>query len=231
MGIHSQDLVFSYKQDPSFSIAVPNWQVQSGDRVLLTGPSGSGKTTLLSIIAGLAKPESGGVTVGGHSVSGSGNTDQWRADHMGIVFQLFNLIEYLSVLDNIALPLALSKTRQARALQQGATSVAVAHQWCDQLGIALGLRTQCVGRLSVGQRQRVAIARALIGEPAIILADEPTSALDLANTERFMDTLWSACHAAYQPTVVFVSHDAGLHRYFDHTTTINAGVLGGYGVA
>ena len=228
--IHIQDLTFSYKKDPAFSIVIPHWQIQSGDRVLLQGPSGSGKSTVLSLIAGLAKPESGDVTVGGHEVSGPGHSDQWRADHMGIVFQLFNLIEYLNVLDNITLPLQLSKLRRAQVQATGATPLAMAHHWCDQLGIPPGLRTQCVGCLSVGQRQRVAIARALIGEPAVILADEPTSALDLANTDRFMDTLESACQGAYQPTVVFVSHDSGLDRYFTHTTTLNAGVLGGYGV-
>ena len=229
--IHIQDLTFSYQKDPTFSVAIPHWQIQSGDCVLLRGPSGSGKTTILSIIAGLAKPEFGSVTVGGRLVSGPGNADQFRADAMGIVFQLFNLIEYLNVVDNIMLPLQLSKQRHARVCSDGATPLAVAHQWCDQLGISPGLRTQGVDRLSVGQRQRVAIARALVGEPAIILADEPTSALDSANTEHFMDTLWSACHAAYQPTVVMVSHDCGLDRYFDHTTIIDAGVLRGYGVA
>ena len=190
------------------------------ERVFLHGPSGSGKTTLLGLVAGVLAPQQGRVGVLGRDLarlSGAAR-DALRASHVGYVFQLFNLIPYLTVAENVALPCRLSAERRARLggvpLDDAVRAIA------DELGIAplLGER---VPALSVGQQQRVAAARALIGAPELVVADEPTSALDADRRERFLDLLFRSCARA-GATLLFVSHDRSLEPRFDRAVSLPA---------
>ncbi|GAA4033200.1 ABC transporter ATP-binding protein [Actimicrobium antarcticum] len=140
--------------------------------------------------------------------------DRFRVDHIGFIFQQFNLIPYLSVVENTLLPCWFSTRRRARATAAGLTVREEASRLLRQLGLGPELRDRAVTSLSVGQQQRVAAARALIGRPEMIIADEPTSSLDAARQKDFLDLLFHECDAA-QATLLFVSHD---HRLATHFT-------------
>lgn len=197
---------------------IPALHVARGERVFLHGPSGSGKTTLLGLIAGVLAPSAGRVQVLGQDLGalGSADRDRYRAAHVGYVFQMFNLIPYLSVRENIALPVRLSAPRRARL---GAADVD-----SEVMRLAAGLEIDnlldaAVTQLSVGQQQRVAVARALIGAPELIVCDEPTSALDADRRERFLELLFASV-ARVGSTLVFVSHDLGLAERFGRTLSL-----------
>lgn len=205
MGIRVSDMVFKYGvETPVLDIA--RWELAPGSRVFLHGPSGSGKSTLLNLLCGMLVPSSGDIEVDGTCISGlSGRQrDRFRARHIGVVFQQFSLIPYLSVHDNLRLA-------QGFARQPTATDHA------RQLIRTLRLPDSCFGqrtdRLSVGQQQRVAIARALINTPSLLIVDEPTSALDPEARERFMDLL-DAVTEEQGTTTVFASHDLSLAARF-----------------
>jgi putative ABC transport system ATP-binding protein len=188
------------------------------ERVFVFGPSGSGKTTLLGLIAGVLRADSGAVHVLGHDFTQlpGRRRDAVRAARIGYIFQMFNLIPYLSALENIVLPCRLSAERRARL---GATTPdAAARALADSLQIG-GLLDDPVTRLSVGQQQRVAAARALIGAPELIIADEPTSALDSDRREQFLELLFERCAAA-GAALVFVSHDRQLEHMFDRAVSL-----------
>jgi putative ABC transport system ATP-binding protein len=176
--------------------------VPAGQFVAVMGPSGSGKSTLLNLVAGLDRPTQGEVHVDGVHVSrlGEAALARYRRARLGFIFQFFNLLEQLTVLDNVLLPAQLAgmkpRTAQTRA-----------RQLLDQLGIADKAKAY-PGRLSGGQRQRVAIARALINQPAVLLADEPTGALDSRSGDAVMDVLAGINRQGQ--TVVLVTHDARL---------------------
>lgn len=185
--------------------------IESGAHVFLQGPSGSGKSSFLSLLAGLISPSQGEIFIAGkplHSASAR-KRDALRAEYMGFVFQQLNLISYLSVLENVLLPVYFSQQTAAkkRAAEQRASEL------LNRLGLEEALWTQPASELSVGQQQRVAIARALITEPAILIADEPTSALDAANRDAFIDVMLRES-ARLGTTVVFVSHDEALKKHF-----------------
>ncbi|MBX3173879.1 MAG: ATP-binding cassette domain-containing protein [Gemmatimonadaceae bacterium] len=189
-----------------------------GERLFLHGPSGSGKTTLLGLLAGVLVPSAGRLDVLGEPLGAlrGAARDRFRAAHVGYVFQMFNLIPYLSVRDNILLPLRLSSARRARL--KGAEPAAEASRLAEGLELH-GLLDQPVTALSVGQQQRVAVARALIGSPELIVCDEPTSALDADRRDRFLSLLFASC-AESQATLVFVSHDLGLAPKFGRTVSL-----------
>ncbi|WP_027829787.1 ABC transporter ATP-binding protein [Marinobacter sp. HL-58] len=194
-------------------IAYPEIMLNTGEHLFLRGPSGSGKSTLLSLLGGLILPDTGTLSLLGTDLASltSGQRDRFRADHMGVIFQQFNLVPYLSTLENVMLPCRLSRKRRARALptpEQEAESLLTA------LGIAPDHWHRRVTGLSVGQQQRVAAARALTGGPELILADEPTSALDSDNRDRFIELLLGLA-AEKHTSVVFVSHDQSLAGRFD----------------
>lgn len=194
--------------------------IERGETVFLHGSSGSGKSTLLGILAGVLKASSGGVRVLGRDFTtmSSSARDAFRARHLGYVFQMFNLIPYLSVQENILLPCRLDRTRRERL---GTLSMAsAAEDMATQLDIAHYLHTP-VTELSVGQQQRVAAARALIGHPDVVIADEPTSALDSDRREQFLKLLFASCARA-GATLVFVSHDLGLQPLFSRTVSLAA---------
>lgn len=198
-------------------VDIESLQVGRGERVFLRGPSGSGKSTLLSLIAGVIMPDQGTVEILGRDLAtlGAAARDGFRADHIGFIFQMFNLIPYLSVVENVTLPCGFSRYRRARALRAAPSVEAEAQRLLAQLGIGhRQLLRRPVTELSVGQQQRVAAARALIGAPELIIADEPTSALDADRRAAFLELLFREC-AQEQAALLFVSHDASLALAFD----------------
>jgi putative ABC transport system ATP-binding protein len=197
------------RQAPDLSI--DTLQIAIGERLFVEGPSGGGKSTLLGLLAGVTVPQEGRVTILGETISemGPARRDHFRADHIGYLFQMFNLIPYLTVTENVTLPLRFSERRRNRVSDPAAE----AGRLLEHLGMG-ELLHRPVTKLSVGQQQRVAAARALIGAPEIILADEPTSSLDAGHSERFIELLFEECAQA-SSTLIFVSHDAALGRLFD----------------
>lgn len=199
-----------------------------GERLFLQGPSGSGKSTLLSLITGVMQPPPGAVTVLGQDLArlGAARRDRLRADEFGVVFQMFNLIPYLSVLENVLLACRLSPARRQRLKASGQSGRDAALALLTRLGLtaspgtkAGGILDRTVGALSVGQQQRVALARALIGAPKLIIADEPTSALDTDTRDAFLALLIEVCAEAGSG-LLFVSHDASLSRHFDRSVDL-----------
>jgi putative ABC transport system ATP-binding protein len=202
---------FGYPGEPDI-LRIPALRIARGERVFLYGPSGSGKTTLLGILAGVLGTSAGSVRVLGRDLTtlSPRQCDAFRGAHIGYIFQLFNLITYLNVEDNILLPCRLHQARRARLSGQSLSAAALAI--ATRLGIA-ALLQQRVTHLSVGEQQRVAAARALIGTPEIILADEPTSALDSDHRQRFLELLFDCAEEAGS-TLIFVSHDRALMPLF-----------------
>ncbi|MFV8824280.1 ABC transporter ATP-binding protein [Thauera sp. WH-2] len=191
-------------------------RIAAGERVFLRGPSGSGKTTLLSLVGGVILPQVGVVRIAGQSLAAlsAGARDRFRADHVGFVFQLFNLLPYLSARDNILLACRFSPQRRARIAVAGSTPEAEATRLAERLDLGAALLDRPAAALSVGQQQRVAAARALIGRPGLVVADEPTSALDAERQQAFIDLLLDECAAA-GAALLFVSHDQRLAGHFD----------------
>ncbi|MEO2281679.1 ABC transporter ATP-binding protein [Pseudoalteromonas pernae] len=189
--------------------------VKQGEHLFLHGPSGSGKSTLLSLLAGIQVPQQGSITLNGcalHNLS-SAQRDQFRADHIGYIFQSFNLLPYLNPIENVTLACEFSKLRKQRALSHGDSLTVVAKKLLVQLGLDEQHHHKAVNTLSIGQQQRVAAARAVIGDPEIIIADEPTSALDEANRKAFIELLFAQTDKT-GATVVFVSHEHSLASLF-----------------
>lgn len=213
--IEIRDLRFSWAPDQAPVLVVPELTVATGQSLFLHGPSGCGKTTLLNLIGGVLAPQAGLISVLGRNLTqlSSAGRDALRADQIGFVFQQFNLVPYLSVLDNVTLPARFSAARRARIEQGGKTLADAAAAWLAQLGMA-DFQERAVTALSVGQQQRVALARALLGAPAMIVADEPTSALDADRRDEFVELLFRSAGEAGS-TVVMVSHDRELGRRFD----------------
>jgi putative ABC transport system ATP-binding protein len=219
--IRIDDLAFRWRRKGPLCVTLAHLAVDAGKSLFLHGPSGVGKSTLLNLIGGVLLPERGGVELLGQPLGklSAAGRDAFRADHLGFVFQQFNLIPYLSVLDNVLLPCRFSARRAARA----GDPLAEARRLLDELDLAAGLAAVPAAELSVGQQQRVAAARALIGRPEIIIADEPTSALDTSRQSAFIDLLLGEAKAAGS-TVVFVSHDERLAVHFDEKLALTAGV-------
>ncbi len=186
---------------------LPRLTLSAGERAMLKGVSGSGKSTLLNLVAGVLKPDSGTLRLTGSELTtlSAGKRDRLRAEAMGIVFQQFNLLPYLSVHDNIVLPLKFAPQRRKRV----ANPEQEVQRLMDAMELPASVLTRPVTELSVGQQQRVAVARALLGAPALILADEPTSALDPDSRDRFMALLTEQCQAAGS-SLLLVSHDPAL---------------------
>lgn len=212
--IQLTDVQFRWHPQGPLVLDIPQLTVARGERLFLRGPSGSGKSTLLGLLGGVSVPQRGRVEVLGqplHTAKGAAR-DRFRADHLGYIFQMFNLIPYLSVLDNVLLPCRFSRTRAQRVTAQGGPR-AEARRLLEQLGFGDDLVQRAATELSVGQQQRVAAARALLGAPELIIADEPTSALDADLRAAFVELLLGEC-AALGSTLVFVSHDRALEPLF-----------------
>lgn len=212
--LHCNNIAFKYASS-GFELKIPEFSMQAGDTVFLEGDSGSGKSTLLNLMAGVLLPQSGHVSLMGKNLSAlsASQCDALRVDHIGFLFQQFNLLSYLSVLDNVNLPCKFSKRRKQNALTYSGSVNQAAKQLLGALGMDKFLN-QSVSTLSVGQQQRVAAARALIGQPDLIIADEPTSALDAGHQAQFVQLLLA--QAAQQNTaVLLVSHDPALAQHCD----------------
>ena len=211
-----KNVCFSWKNSGRELLNLPELLVEQHDHVFLQGPSGSGKSTLLALVGGILVSESGTLKVLGteiKSLSSSGR-DAFRVDHIGFIFQLFNLLPYLSIEENVMLPLSFSKMRAKRAGRTKIDQVNEAHRLLKALALGEQLAEKSpVTELSVGQQQRVAAARALIGNPELIIADEPTSALDADLRHSFLELLFGECKKAGS-TLLFVSHDSSLSEHF-----------------
>jgi putative ABC transport system ATP-binding protein len=227
LAIAIENLRFAWGAGMAPVLKIERLQVPRGERLFIEGPSGSGKSTLLSLVAGVVIPQEGRIRVHGqllNTMPGAAR-DRFRADQIGYIYQMFNLIPYLSIVENVTLPCRFSKIRRERAAGRNGNLMAEATRLLKKLGLeARSFGNRSVTDLSVGQQQRVAAARALIGTPAIIIADEPTSALDAQHREAFIRLLFQECDQE-KTTLVFVSHDTSLAGMFDHRvqlTDINA---------
>jgi putative ABC transport system ATP-binding protein len=206
-----ENLLFRWPGEAEACLEIAEFSVAAGEQVFIHGESGSGKSTLLNLIAGVLTPQRGRIVALDQPLSAlsAAARDRFRVDHIGLIFQQFNLIPYLSVLDNVLLPCRFSKRRSERAgnPEQAAATL------LQHLDLDAGLWQRKATQLSVGQQQRVAAARALIGRPEIVIADEPTSALDAARQTAFLDLLRRECAAA-NAALLFVSHDLRLAAGF-----------------
>ena len=216
------DLIFQWRPDGPRILDIRQFHVAAGERIFLQGPSGSGKTSLLNLLGGIVLPQQGRIAILEQELTGlsGARRDRFRADHMGLIFQVFNLVPYLSLLENVALPCLFSERRRQRAEATDGSVEAAAARLLNEMDIPIAeLGHQPVSELSTGQQQRVAAARALIGDPELIIADEPTSALDGVNAERFLDLVFAELQRR-ATTLLFVSHDERLAPRFDRMVSM-----------
>ena len=195
-------------------------QIPAGRFVAIMGPSGSGKTTMLNLIAGIDRATTGRVAVGGDQIAGMKERELagWRAHHIGLVFQFYNLIPVLTAFENVELPLLLTHLSKAERREHVETALRV---------VGLADRMDHYPRqLSGGQEQRVAIARAIVADPTIIVADEPTGDLDAKSAEEILGLLVDM-NRQFQKTIVMVTHDPRAERYVDTVYRLDKGVLAG----
>ncbi|MGO9544823.1 MAG: ABC transporter ATP-binding protein [Rhodomicrobium sp.] len=219
--VQMSDVRFTWPGRNAFTLSIDGFSLNKGERLLLIGPSGSGKSTFLSLLAGIAAPQQGVIEVLGTDIARlrGAARDRFRAEHYGIIFQMFNLLPYGSVIDNVVLPLSFSKTRRMRAEGKGGVK-AEAERLLESLGIEPALvNGASAANLSVGQQQRVAAARALIGAPELIVADEPTSSLDRDLQQAFLDLLFEDVAEA-GATLIMVSHDVSLAGRFTRVANL-----------
>lgn len=212
--IHIHQLKFHWLRQQTL-LDISSFTVDRGEHLFLYGPSGSGKTTLLNLLAGVILPQQGQVNILGQDLCKlSGHRrDRFRARHIGVIFQQFNLIPYLSVIDNVLLANHFAK------VNSGAAATTRAIQLLESLNLDQSLHRRRATELSVGQQQRVAVARALLCEPELLIADEPTSSLDSDSRDRFLQLMFEAADTC-NSSVVFVSHDRGLQNHFDRCMDI-----------
>lgn len=197
-------------------IDVHRLEFEAGEHCFIQGASGCGKSTLLNLIGGVLLPQAGLIRVLNQDIGSlrAAQRDRFRADHIGFIFQQFNLIPYLSILENVMLPCRFSVKRREKSIQRSGSVESEAHYLLSHLyGDSGPELSQNVNELSVGQQQRVAAARALMGQPELIIADEPTSSLDIENRETFMNLLFDEVRQA-QSTLLFVSHDPAYKQQF-----------------
>ncbi len=206
--VEIQNLQYAYTHSEQKELLnIEHWQIKEGEQVFLYGPSGSGKSTLLNLLGGILLPRQGHIYLLNQLINqmNGRKRDQFRAQHIGMVFQQFNLIPYLNILDNILLAKHFSQKKNLDS------------NYLDELLASLKLEKDLLLRradfLSIGQQQRVAIVRALINQPKILIVDEPTSALDSDMRDNFMSLLLKVIEQ-HKTTLIFVSHDKALQSYF-----------------
>jgi putative ABC transport system ATP-binding protein len=218
--IEASDLTKEFVRDEFHVIALKevSLRIEKGEFVTLMGPSGSGKSTLLHLIAAMDKPSSGSIRVLGHNLRELSDRQiaHWRNEHVGFIFQQFNLIPVLTALENVELPLKLTNLKKPERLEHAATALKL---------VGLGDRLNHFPRqLSGGQEQRVAIARAIVTDPALILADEPTGNLDAASAQEVL-TILSKLNKDYGKTVVMVTHDPHAAQFASKVHHLEKGEL------
>jgi len=196
-------------------LTIKHWAVSAGEQVFVHGPSGGGKSTLLNLLSGMLQADTGEVSVLGKRLDkiSSRQRDRFRADHIGYIFQQFNLIPYLDALDNIQLAQQFSKEKSPSALRHDIKSL------LSRFDIPHSDWQQPVAKLSIGQQQRIAIVRAMINKPELLIADEPTSSLDERNRDNFMKELMVMV-SEHNTTLLFVSHDMSLAKHFDRVDAL-----------
>jgi putative ABC transport system ATP-binding protein len=206
--IEIQDLLFRYG-DAGFALRIPELRMEAASQVAIVGPSGSGKTTLLYLLAGILVAEAGQIRVANTDLARLHDRARrdFRISQVGLVFQDFELLEYLNVRENILLPYRIN--RRLRLTQEVRIA---AERWAERMGIGQLLRRP-IGQLSQGERQRVAICRALLPQPGLLLADEPTGNLDPINARHIIELLCEQSRLT-GATLVVVTHDHSLLSYF-----------------
>ncbi|MEK6375899.1 MAG: ABC transporter ATP-binding protein [Acidobacteriota bacterium] len=209
-----------YRRD-TFDVPVLNGvslAVPAGDFLALMGPSGSGKTTLLNLIAGIDRPTSGKVIVGGKEISRFTETAlaAWRARHVGFIFQLYNLVPVLNAYENVELPLLLTKLTKKQRREHVHAALGIV-DLADRM-------FHYPRQLSGGQEQRVAIARAIVTDPTLIVADEPTGDLDARNAEETLELL-RRLNEEFEKTIVMVTHDPKAALHARRTLHLEKGLL------
>lgn len=216
--IQIENLKFRWNSQEANLIDIPELKCRIGEKTFIQGSSGSGKSTLLNLISGILTANEGEIKILGNHFSKmtQSQRDIFRGNHIGFVFQQFNLLPFLNVYENIYLSADFSKLR--------ASKVKDSHEEVGRLLDSLELDPlkylkKNVTELSVGQQQRVAVARAMYGSPEILIADEPTSALDHNTRNRFIELLLKETNRS-RTTVLFVSHDPTLTNHFDKVTTL-----------
>lgn len=220
--VELRQLHFRWRPERPQVLDIDRLRINRGEHLFIHGPSGSGKSSLLSLLAGVNLPQQGRVSILEQEINqlSGPQRDHFRADHLGMVFQLFNLIPYLSLLDNVMLPCHFSAKRRHKALSNSGSLQAEALRLLGHLDLDDDhLLHQPVTHLSVGQQQRVAAARALIGSPELVIADEPTSALDTDRREAFISLLFRECEQSGS-TLIMVSHDRQLETLFKQTIAL-----------
>lgn len=223
--IEISNLSFSWPKQNDETLAIEHLKIDYGEHLFIQGASGSGKSTLLNLMAGVLTAQRGKIKLLGEDLGGLSNSqkDRFRADHLGIVFQQFNLLPYLTAAENIQLALNVSQKRLQKERELGDSQNRILN-FLAELGLSAEMAVKKANQLSIGQQQRVAVARALIGQPEILIADEPTSALDSETRDRFIEQLFSVADQT-NTTIVFVSHDQSLKQHFSQSinlTDINA---------
>src|SRR5688500_2462999 len=218
--VEIRDVHKVYKRD-SFDVPVLNGvsvTVPKGDYLALMGPSGSGKTTLLNLIAGIDRPTRGQVIVDGKEISAFSETKLagWRANHVGFIFQMYNLIPVLNAFENVELPLLLTKLNKKERKEHVEAALSI-------VGLADRM-SHYPRQLSGGQEQRVAIARAIATDPTILVADEPTGDLDAKSAHEILDLL-QQLNADHKKTIIMVTHDPKAADRAAHTLHLDKGVL------
>jgi putative ABC transport system ATP-binding protein len=218
--IETRNLSKEYVRDEFHVVALKeiNIEIAKGEFVALMGPSGSGKSTLLHLIAAMDKPTGGEIRVLGHNLRELSDREiaHWRNEHVGFIFQQFNLIPVLTALENVELPLKLTRLGKKERLEHAATALKLVG-----LGDRLGHYPR---QLSGGQEQRVAIARAIVTDPALILADEPTGNLDAASAQEVL-TILSKLNREFGKTIVMVTHDPHAAQFATTVRNLEKGEL------
>ncbi len=217
--IQISQLVFRWPGSHNDLLSIPKLTIEQGAKIFIHGASGSGKSTLLNLLTGVLTPTQGSISILDQSISHTkkAQLDSFRANHFGIIFQQFNLIPYLTVMENIMLPLSFSKHRLSKAQEYKSDIHHQAMEILESLGLdEHNISNRNITELSTGQQQRIAAARALIGAPEIIIADEPTSALDADAKHGFIDLLFNEVKKT-NSTLIFASHDHTLATMFDRT--------------
>src|SRR6202171_1039191 len=218
--IQTRDLTKEFLRDEFHVVALKDvdLEIHKGDFVALMGPSGSGKSTLLHLIAAMDYATGGEIRVLGHNLRelSDGQIAHWRNENVGFIFQSFNLIPVLTAMENVELPLKLTKLKKQERLDHAATALKL---------VGLGDRMSHFPRqLSGGQEQRVAIARAIVTDPALILADEPTGNLDAGSAQEIL-TILSRLNKEFGKTVVMVTHDPHAAHFATHVRHLEKGEL------
>lgn len=216
--VELDQVTFTWPGNDEPTLDIPSLKVKTGEHLFIKGPSGCGKSTLLGLLTGIHTASQGKVSVLGRELSAmtGSQRDKFRADSIGYIFQQFNLLPYLNVIENVMLPCQFSAHRRQ---QVNGDLSAKAIELLQQLHLPNSLLAKPVAELSIGQQQRVAAARALIGQPKVIIADEPTSSLDFDNRSAFIKLLLEQVNQA-NSTLLFVSHDPTLEAYFDKTINL-----------